>query len=798
MADPLPSVGLPEVEFVELFNASEESFNLSDWIFVNTVTEMTLPEYVMGPGSYLILCDIADEAQLQTYGPVIGIPSFPALANLEDSLTLIDNEGEILDVVDYTIEWYDIADTEDGGFTLEQKNPFSSCISGGSNWGSALTGEGGTPGAQNSIYSEIPDSTPPEIESVELTDGNELLVVFNEALDVASILTENFSLDGGVDVLNASAVGNFSVELELDVPLELATEYTLSVDNVSDCEGNLPSGTLIFEFLIGYNPEPGDLIINEIMADPDQDFPSPNVEYIELLNTSDLVLELKGCVVSEGEIEDSYTLISGEYVVLTSTADLNEFDDLENTIGILDFPSLTNSGRELELSNGDGTQLDYLEYDISWYQDSSKDDGGYSLELINPDDPCSDSGNWRASVATSGATEGEQNSVFDNSPDTIAPFVDEVIIWSLTEIEVVFNEPVDLENSGVTFDLSSETGTPEFSISEVTQVSENSLQVLFDNEVGGFHIWQIEIYGLEDCWGNSTPGTIGNFSSIDEYQDGDLIINEVLFNPVTGGSDYVEIYNISDRNISIQDWFLANVEDGEVSDLSLITDLPKVILRNSYLVFTVDKIQVIDQYPFSVGSSIVELDGMPSYNNDEGTVVLLDPEGEMVDRFDYNEDYHFELLDDLNGVSLERIRFDQATNDANNWHSAAESQYFGTPGYLNSQSLMSGMAQGSFSLDSEIFSPDNDGYQDVLSLNYELEQAGYLANIRIYDKTGRELRHWIQNELLGTQGVLNFDGIDDNGEKLRVGTYLMVVEYFDLEGNVNSEKLVFVAAQFLE
>jgi len=56
-ADPTPQVGLPSVEFVELYNASNKTFDLSGWEIFNDGTSKTFPSLILYPNEYLILSD---------------------------------------------------------------------------------------------------------------------------------------------------------------------------------------------------------------------------------------------------------------------------------------------------------------------------------------------------------------------------------------------------------------------------------------------------------------------------------------------------------------------------------------------------------------------------------------------------------------------------------------------------------------------------------------------------------------------------------------------------------------------
>ena len=157
--------------------------------------------------------------------------------------------------------------------------------------------------------------------------------------------------------------------------------------------------------------------------------------------------------------------------------------------------------------------------------------------------------------------------------------------------------------------------------------------------------------------------------------------------------------------------------------------------------------------------------------------------------FSYTEDMHFPLLGSVDGVSLERLDALRPVNDMGNWHSAAETVGFGTPGLENSQYYPTSGADGEVSMDPEIFSPDNDGYNDVLNINYRFTAPGYVGTIRIYDSNGRPVRELATNELLSNEGTFTWDGTTDKGEKARIGMYVILFEAYSTSGDSQKYKM---------
>jgi hypothetical protein len=188
---------------------------------------------------------------------------------------------------------------------------------------------------------------------------------------------------------------------------------------------------------------------------------------------------------------------------------------------------------------------------------------------------------------------------------------------------------------------------------------------------------------------------------------------------------------------------------------------------------------VQSQYPTNDPAAFLSLPGFPSLPDDAGTgtVLLLNATGQALDRYTYNEKQHLALLDDLNGVSLERVRPD-GPSLASNFHSAASAVGYATPGRPNSQYQEDPGGDKFFRIDPEIFTPDGDGQQDLTTLNYKLTQPGYAASVTVYDAQGRLTRRLIRNETLATSGFLQWDGLNDQGRKAAIGYYVLFIELY--------------------
>ncbi len=278
-----------------------------------------------------------------------------------------------------------------------------------------------------------------------------------------------------------------------------------------------------------------------------------------------------------------------------------------------------------------------------------------------------------------------------------------------------------------------------------------------------------------------------------------MVINEILFNPWIGGVDFVEIFNRSDKIIDVGELKIATRDNdtGELKSLCQFSSSTHLLLPLGYLVLSIDPQKVIDQYPASNPHRFIRLNEMPAYSNTEGTAVLLDKWYNIIDELRYDESMHFSLLQDVEGVSLERLNPDKLSMDPANWHSAAETVGFATPGSGNSQFTPESESSLSVWVEPEVFSPDNDGYNDFVQVFYDFDEPGYIANVIVFDSQGRRVRYLNNNELLGTTGSFIWDGENDAGEKASIGIYVFFIEVFNTRGEVNGYKKTCVLARKL-
>jgi CHU_C Type IX secretion signal domain len=223
----------------------------------------------------------------------------------------------------------------------------------------------------------------------------------------------------------------------------------------------------------------------------------------------------------------------------------------------------------------------------------------------------------------------------------------------------------------------------------------------------------------------------------------------------------------------------------------------RLILPDEYVVFTESASDVQSHFTVLYPNNLVQND-LPSFNDDAGNVTIYragTSDVVIVDAFDYSEDLHHPLLDETEGVTLERLHHDGTTQDPANWHSAAEGADWGTPTYRNSQYFENQpVANGFFELQENTVSPDGDGYQDFLAINYKTDKSGYTVKCRIYDAEGRLAKTLANNELLGSEGFLRWDGDTDEGRKARIGIYVVALELFNPDGTVREEMKTCVVA----
>jgi flagellar hook assembly protein FlgD len=93
-----------------------------------------------------------------------------------------------------------------------------------------------------------------------------------------------------------------------------------------------------------------------------------------------------------------------------------------------------------------------------------------------------------------------------------------------------------------------------------------------------------------------------------------------------------------------------------------------------------------------------------------------------------------------------------------------------------------GPGKDMISLLPSVFTPDNDGKDDVLVISFTPDEPGYLADISIFDASGHLVRSLIQNRLLSTEDAVMWDGRDDKNLRSPLGIYILIIDLFKPDG----------------
>lgn len=656
---------------------------------------------------------------------------------------------------------------------------------------------------------------PPDLHSFKILNNNTIKIQFTEAIDTLFIKQQSvFRLEkSGAEIpVNQILIDEQHPGI-IYVKTDNLTEgdYKLIMENIKDTE-NAISESMDFEFDYSQGTSSGNLLITEIMADPGPVVGLPEIEYIEIFNPATENVFLSEWSVCKGntcrylpdttEIGEPTVIKPGEYLALCHLNSYPKLSNYGNALGVPGFPAITNSDDIVLLLDPAGRCISAVEYSENWHTNNYKAEGGWSLEQIDPANPCGGSNNWTSSVAEAGGTPGQQNSVYASNVDTVAPQLLYISVLSDTVIQLTFNETLDTLGIQNLNSYSFDNEDLSLLAARTIQPLNRQVQLLFHTPIETGTIYRLTLNKtIADCAGNTIQKTTGiPFALPEKPLSKDIVINEILVDPYPECSEFVELYNNSDKVIDFTDMLLAtkDLHTDELENIKPVAENSRLFFPETYMVLTDDSASILQHYSVKNPGNFVQMETFPALNNTDVDMVLLTKSLTIIDELRYNEEMHFGILNDIQGVTLERIHPDRPSDERANWHSAAESIGFGTPSYENSQFRETAEdSNEEIKIEPELFSPDGDGYNDVLNIHYNVLQPGFVANIVIFDSKGRKIIHLINNELLAANGIFAWDGTNVSGDKCKIGIYLIYIELFDLEGNIKKYKKTCVLANRL-
>lgn len=790
-------------QYVELFNNTDNKlFNLRNWRIqdnTSTIRRLTTQDYFLGPGEFVVLTSdslgLHNRFGSQNY---LVLSNFPSLNRATPDQIKVFKDDEVL--VDSLL--YNQSVWGGDGVALERRSADAVSYL-AENWAESTAPDGGTPGQPNTAE---PDLEPAEV--ISATPYNELTVsvLFDRTVDPQSARnTQNYSITN-LSVTDAELTEPTLVRLTLDAPMSDNTDYTVTISGVESIFGvAMETQEFSFTFLEFQQPDFNDIIVNEFIY---RQVSGEVPRFIELYNNSDKNLDLQSwqlgrstATIQLSSPGETIPLQPGEYLVISDSPDLLGVPE-SRALAVPSMLALSQNGDAVFLRDPNGALVDSLRYSPNW----GGSPAGFSLERIDPESASNDRSNWR--THPEGHSAGEENVNF--SPNTEPP---RAVFARRTEdnlIEVRFNEFVRPDGN-TTFSLN---GSP-LSIVEFNPFNGNRI---FLQESGssaqntGSEDEIVTITNIADVPGNTATDLSIPIAQI--IQPGDLVINEIMYQPISGRyndfpdqSEYVEFYNRRDHAINLEGFYIHDApdRDGNVSAIHPVSTTSAWIPANGYAVVFADpqaefsntrisKFFGIDSPKFFFRADRSTL----SLSTQGDTVYLSDSGGSVIDSVHYMPDWHNPNLIDVRGIALERINPFGGSNDPDNWGSSVIPEG-GTPGKANS--LLATPEQfpdtEDFVVEPNPFSPDGDGVDDNLFINYTLNEPDYLLRVRIFDRYGRLVRTLADGKPAGLQGSLIWDGRRNNGMENRIGIYVIHFEAYNSANGRNRtfKKSVVLARQ---
>jgi hypothetical protein len=539
------------------------------------------------------------------------------------------------------------------------------------------------------------------------------------------------------------------------------------------------------------------VVITEIMADPDPVVSLPDAEYVELFNRSETPIALGGWRLffgDRGMYLPEITIEPFGYLLLCESGMVNAFAGCGAVAGLSRMPAVINTGGTLTLVSASGAVISSVTYTDHWYQTPARAKGGWSLEMIDPDNPCGKAENWGESTDPTGGTPGRRNSVSAMNPDKVKPRLLRAALAGDSSFVLHFSEGMD---------------SASFSSPSLYSASRGMLHPLKTDPLGPQYTsillsWNepfskhaeyavMAMQTMHDCAGNSLiPGFSVPFAFPQQADSLDVVINEILFDAAPQRGEFIELFNRSTRVIDLATLTLAlhYEESGVPEKQCALAASPFLLFPGSYAVITRNARELPNNSGYLYAGNIIELQNFFSLPDAGGCVALQREAGNAIDRACFSPALHSPLYENTGGVSIERITAGGPSDDPDNWHSASVIAHGATAGYKNSQSGFISGVGASVDVSPALFSPDCDGTDEVAYVMVRTGKPGYKGRILVFDAAGNPVKTLANSVLLGAETIFTWDGTKNDGNQAGMGNYLVFIELFNITGETKNFRKV--------
>ncbi|MEA2077369.1 MAG: hypothetical protein U9O95_05060 [Candidatus Marinimicrobia bacterium] len=746
-------------EFIEIYNMGDSIIDLREYYICDardTDAVIAFPDSFLFPGEYGLILD-PDYAGEYVYYIPDSIPLFTipdsrfgmyGISNsTRKSFSILSREYSVLDsYITGTPDW------PDPTYSIERITSFDTL------WEISST-PFGSPGFRNSVSPKDYDIN---ISNLHCYFTDSLVNIMFSINNLGLRELCGFSFGYIVDIINASFNLNdtlifSSSELLLSdssFHFEHAFRFRskglielyafVSIENIHD--------TITADLYIPISEK--DLLITEFVSRTGDNFSS---EYIELLSTSKLPIQVKGLGVYDMTgatfIDTHYVIYPDSMFVLAQSASFHDdFPFVDNYYIQPAWRSLNNSEDIICLQNPTGSMIITLHYDSVW--DIAPD---CAMQLVDTALDHSDPNNWECSFWGS---PGQYN--------TTEKQLHHLSCFS----GISFFAPQDtlkftLINDGY-FPLAENIATFH------TPVSEQDIY-LPGSDPGD------TLFCLPDTVGIFLPGT--NICSLvcepyfsyeikyyHPYDQSPCCFNEILFDPLNsyGQAEFIELQTMQGV-LDLDHWWL-QINNSKTALEGL--------LSNTYIALC-DHDDPLRGFP---SSSILVLNKFPSLPNAGAELYLIDPANRIVDQCNLRD--HSAIHE---GKSLEKQFSGISSNDGSIWFSSVSAEGM-TPGRLNSITSLPGFYDD-LDIYPDVFSP---GLDDHIQFSIDSESSLQYCELFCFNLGGQIIYH-SEQALFSNPSYIHFwNGRTKTGNYPARGLYLALAVLHDVKGNTRQLRETFI------